>query len=230
MHEIAPDDPPAPGGFSGIPAPGLSCTVRIKCAACFFLAFYYGPKLCLHNIATQFGLQKGWGSVPAIKGKLSWEFTREVSMQYRTLLSTTRNASKFLSARQDGHGKARRGRARCSVPLRCFHGGSSAHEERDSQRRAFSTRDGAKTLLLYPNTQCIVIAASGAHARKPTDTYYALCSPCVGSLDLFELLARDDRKGLFYTNSFSTSCLTVAGSLQAKRARYTELFMCDAQS
>jgi hypothetical protein len=29
MHEITPDDPPAPGGFSGNPAPGLSCTVRI---------------------------------------------------------------------------------------------------------------------------------------------------------------------------------------------------------
>ena len=38
MHEIAPDNPPAPGGFSGNPAPGLSCTVRIACAAYFLIA------------------------------------------------------------------------------------------------------------------------------------------------------------------------------------------------
>ena len=48
IHKSAHDGPPAPGGFSGNPAPGLSCTVRIICAANFLLAF--ATAICLTHL------------------------------------------------------------------------------------------------------------------------------------------------------------------------------------
>jgi len=169
MHETAPHGTPAPGGFSGNPAPGLSCTVRITSAAHFLLAFHTTRANAALHRATGHG-SRGRPprvSAPARDGKDRNRKRGRVASWPRLHPCHSEGAKSLAPAA-----------ARCAWPSAAGAGrfavlGTPAVLSRERQHCA--PANGASTVarrraprhaterapLLDPNTQCIIIARPG---------------------------------------------------------------------